>query len=435
MTVLDTLIRWTKGQPPDDAEHLSRTVDSTGEQETLERILVHNIIPFWYPRTVDQNDGGYLLNHDSGGVWKGPAGKRLVAQARMLLFFSRLARSRFARPEYLVAAQHGFSFLSGRMWDREYGGFFWETDHSGTKPTMPQKHVYAQAFALYALCRYAAASGDRPAIDLARDLYELMDEHAHDAANGGYRENFLRDWSLPPADAFGYIGARTGVKLMNTHMHLLEAMTEYYRLTADQRVGQRLAELITIQSNAVVRKSIGMCTDRHAADWTPLDDRDAGEISFGHNVENVTFLINACDAAGISCAPLVDLFRSIFAFTLRYGFDHTNGGFLEACRYSGAAHKKEKVWWVQAEGLLGSLHMFRLTGEDVYFRCFQRELEWIARRQADWSHGEWHDRIAVDGKPTGDKAGPWKDPYHHSRALLRCLDILESQGSGKLPCE
>ena len=54
----------------------------------LERLVTENIAPFWYPQVVDPQ-GGYRLNHDGAGQWRGPADKALVTQARTLWFFSR----------------------------------------------------------------------------------------------------------------------------------------------------------------------------------------------------------------------------------------------------------------------------------------------------------------------------------------------------------
>ena len=46
------------------------------------------------------------------------------------------------------------------MWDQQFGGFYWEVDSSGRAATRPEKHMYGQAFGLYALTEYAMASGD-----------------------------------------------------------------------------------------------------------------------------------------------------------------------------------------------------------------------------------------------------------------------------------
>ena len=94
-------------------------------QQRLEKLLLENILPFWYPQTIDKERGGYRLNHDVEGKWRGPSPKALVTQARTLWFFSRLCNSPYGKPEYLEAARHGFEFLRDRMWDQEYGGFYW----------------------------------------------------------------------------------------------------------------------------------------------------------------------------------------------------------------------------------------------------------------------------------------------------------------------
>src|SRR5947209_20353258 len=119
--------------------------------ELLERILTEAVVPFWTANARDDQFGGYRLQHDLYGRWKGPAGKALVTQARTLWFFSRLMRSKYAQPEYLDLAKHGFAFLTGKMRDAEHGGCYWETSFDGSHVTRASKHLYAQAFALYAL--------------------------------------------------------------------------------------------------------------------------------------------------------------------------------------------------------------------------------------------------------------------------------------------
>ena len=59
---------------------------------TLRTILYENILPFWLPQCIDREYGGYRLNHDITGQYLGDGDKNLVAQARMVWFFSRLFR-------------------------------------------------------------------------------------------------------------------------------------------------------------------------------------------------------------------------------------------------------------------------------------------------------------------------------------------------------
>ena len=59
---------------------------------SLTRNLEQNVISFWYPRTIDREHGGFLIDHDATGRFKGEAPKAIVTQARMVWLSSRLLR-------------------------------------------------------------------------------------------------------------------------------------------------------------------------------------------------------------------------------------------------------------------------------------------------------------------------------------------------------
>jgi mannobiose 2-epimerase len=313
------------------------------------------------------------------------------------------------------------------MWDKEFGGFYWEIDFRGKTIPKPHKRMYGQAFGLYALSEYASASADKSARALAQELFNLLEIFAHDQYYGGYKEFFLSDWSEPPEDARNYINnVGPFMKTFNTHLHLMEAIIRYYQLTGDPVARERLLELIHINSNAMVRKNVGACTSRYQRDWTPLGGLDNERVSYGHDLENVWLLSDGCNALGISNGPFLDLYRMLFVYTLTYGFDWRKGGFFYEGSYNTRADQREKIWWVQAEGLVSALKMYHLTGEGMYYDCFVRTLEWILNYQVDWQHGDWYEKIVKNGKTLGDKAGAWKTPYHNGRAMLECSELLLS---------
>jgi mannobiose 2-epimerase len=333
-----------------------------------------------------------------------------------------LAQSKFGSVNHLQAAKHGYDFLYGRMWDADFGGFYWEVDADSARAMKADKHLYGQAFGLYALTEYAKASGDVSARVAARDLFKLFETHAHDGRYGGYTEFFRRDWKV--AEHVGYLGAPSTVKLMNTHLHLIEAITEYYLLTRDSATRERLIELIFVNGSSVVRKNLGACTDRYLVSWFPLRGRRYDRVSYGHDVENVWLLVKACKAAEIPNTLLLDLYRTIFSYSLQHGYDRRAGGFYDSGPFHSRADRRDKILWVQAEGLVGALQMYCLTGEEVYWSCFFQTLNWIAKYQADWEHGDWYERLSSNGKPTAVQDHLWKSPYHNGRAMLYCLDLL-----------
>lgn len=392
--------------------------------EILERILEQNIISFWYPQTIDRENGGYRLGRDLQGNGTKPKYKQLVPQTRILWFFSRLFNSQYGTDEYLKAAKHGYEFARDRLWDERFGGFYWEIDSSGEIATQPNKHLYGQAFALYALSEYAIASGDASALDLAKQLFSILEEYACDRQYGGYREYFQRDWSSAPPDETNYLGVPANVKQFNTHLHLMEAISTYYIATKDAIAQERLIELIFIHSNTVLQKTVGACTDRYQKNWTPITGYDVEYISYGHNLENIWLLMAACDLVGLSNHLFLDLYKTIFSYSIQYGFDYKQGGFYNAGYYNLPAYSRKKIWWVQAEALVAALRMYDLTQEEIYYHCFCQTLDWIVRHQVDWKNGEWHAEILPNGKPHGEKSGTWKAPYHNARALLECLNFI-----------
>jgi len=412
----------TAASPP-AATHPGRT-EFLRARGTLASIRTENIISFWYPGALDRANGGYRLNHDGEGAWRGDAEKFLVTQARTLWFFSRLAGTEYGGGRYLEAARHGYEFLRDRMWDPRCGGFYWATDPSGRRATKPDKHLYGQAFGIYALTEYARASREAEALSLTAQLVRLLEAHAYDRRFGGYREFLLRDWRPAPATLCGYLGVGPALKLANTHLHLMEAMTSYHRLTGDGTMRDRLVELILINASAVVRKEAGACTQYHQRDWAPVSGRPAPLVSYGHDLKSVWLLAEAASAAGLSGGLLLDLARALFTYALRYGFDANRGAFCEAGPLGAPADRRDKVWWVQAEALLSALYLYGVTSEAAYFTWFSRILAWIVNSQVDWKHGEWHARVGESGKPSGDKADAWKCPYHNGRAMIQCLELL-----------
>ena len=136
----------------------------------LEKILNENIAPFWYDKSIDRAHGGYLIDFDTQGRRKSRATKMIVTQARTLWLFSRLARAGHRRDECLDAANVGYRFLTEKMWDAEHGGFYWEVDVTGEKQLKPDKHLYGQSFALYALSEYYRAGEQTGGVGLRRAI-------------------------------------------------------------------------------------------------------------------------------------------------------------------------------------------------------------------------------------------------------------------------
>ncbi|MBC8217556.1 MAG: AGE family epimerase/isomerase [Planctomycetes bacterium] len=391
----------------------------------FEKILTENIAWFWYSKSLDRTNGGYTINFGPDGGLKGEGTKMIVSQARTVWLFSRLARAGYGGDEYIEAADLGYRFLKEKMWDSKNGGFYWEVDATGDKKLKARKHLYGQAFALYAMSEFYLASGRKDVLDFAVRFFNLLEAKSHDKTYGGYVEFFNEDWTSVAAGESSYMGAEPDLKLMNTHLHLLEAMTTFYRASKLPLARVRLLELIDIESNTVVRKNIGACTDKYDRDWTPRLAGDYARVSYGHDIENVWLLMDACDAAGVSNHPFVDLYRTLFDYSLKYGCDDANGGFYDSGPFNQPADRRSKIWWVQTEAIVSALYMNRMTQDSKYLAIFEKTSDFIEKNMVDSDSGEWHAEITPDGTSRGDKANAWKAGYHNGRSMIECLQILK----------
>lgn len=396
-------------------------------KERLMKILCSNIIPFWY-RVVDRESGGYNLNHDLEGNPLGKGTRMIVTQARMLWYFSMLYRKGWAGKEALEAAEHGFSFLCDKMYDREYGGFFWEVDHTG-RVLRDFKHLYGQAFALYGISEYALASGSGEARNLAGELFELLDSRAHDNEYGGFLEFFSRDWREPQAPA-SPVGPR-GTKTMNTHLHMMEALSTYFELSKDPRAALRLSELALVVVVTTAEREFGACLDLHDRAWIPIPTGGEYRVSYGHNLEALWLAADVYRQLNIPPRVMLKRFNTIYEYCSRFGFDRERGGVYESGPLGRPADKLEKVWWVQAESLVAMIYMYSLTGEERFLNDFERTLEWIEKHQVDWRNGDWFETVLPDGKASGMKAHIWKGAYHNSRAMVKSMEIIDELLSRK----
>ena len=87
------------------------------------------------------------------------------------------------RDEFLGYARHGLACLDTVMRDREHGGFHWIVEPSGKVDAGlgDEKHVYGISFVIYAASKLRDVAGDDLALKVARDAFDWLEAHAHDA--------------------------------------------------------------------------------------------------------------------------------------------------------------------------------------------------------------------------------------------------------------
>ena len=95
------------------------------------------------------------------------------------------------------------------------------------------------------------------------------------------------------------------------------------------------------------------------------------------------------------------------------------------------ATDKRKEWWVQAEGLVAMLEMFKLTGNPEYYTAFAGTLDFVQKHQVA-PQGSWWATLNEDGSPRGTtRTSPWQGAYHNGRSMQLCAKMLEEVAGAK----
>ena len=369
-------------------------------------VLVNNILRFWSERMVDTEHGGFYGRIDGHDILHPEAEKGAVLNARILWTFASATRI-LNRMPHRILAERAKDYLLTRFIDHQYGGVYWSLNADGS-PLDTKKQTYAIAFAIYGLAEYYRATQDQEAIDAAIRLFEDIEAHAFDAVNVGYIEALTRDWQ-PIADMRLSESDENGSRTMNTHLHVLEAYTNLYRVYNDPRVARQLRVLIDIFVNRLYNPSNGHLDLFFDDQWQGRRDKN----SPGHDIEAAWLLREALEVLGDQ-----ELLQQT----------------LPVCRSLAQAAEegilKETQWWCYAEAVVGYIDQWQVLLEkeplqaSINYELAEAAYDFIQSRLLDREHGEWFWSVLPDGTPdrNNDKAGFWKCPYHNSRM---CYELIE----------
>ena len=317
--------------------------------------------------------------------------------------------------------ERAFDFVMNKFWDAEHGGAFWRLDDQG-KVIDDSKKTYGQAFYIYALTEFHRAFGSWAALARAKELFELIESHAHDAPFGGYIEVCNRDWSEAGADARLSDKDMNEKKSMNNHLHVLEAYTNLFRVWPEPRVATRLRELIEIFLTRILDARTKHLHHFFNEQWDIRSDT----YTFGHDIEASWLLCEAAkemgDANLLERVRAVSLQMAEAVFNEGFGAD---GGLCYEGR-DGRIVDAGRECWPQAEALVGFLNAFELSGDKAFFAAALQAWKFIDENLVDHVHGEWFWRINPDGRPDKKlpKVSEWKGPYHATRASLETMRRL-----------
>jgi len=380
---------------------------------------LHAVLGWWRDKMPDERNGGFYGRIDGYGQLHEQAEKGLVLNARILWTFSAAARDpRFEQKKsgYGEIALRAYEYLYANFYDTEYGGFYWSLDAAGN-PANDKKQVYAQAFAIYGLSEYYLLSGNADALELALQTFALLEKNTFDHTLNGYFEAYSRSWVLLEDLRLSDKDANEA-KTQNTHLHVLEAYANLLRAAPENRqVATALENLIELFEQRFIDPESAHIHLFFNEKWQLKSDI----VSFGHDIEASWLLWDAAQALSNAAVQerLKPLCLKIADATLREALD-PDGAVLNERRNSDGRLDTDRIWWVQAEAILGFLNAWQMSGASIYREAAERCWQYTRTHLRDTEGGEWYWRVGRQGEhfPEEDKAGFWKCPYHNGRMLL-----------------
>ena len=375
------------------------------------------ILQFWVANSLDNEHGGFLGRIRSDGKPDPAAPKGGVLNARILWTFAAAYRHT-KNPQYLALADRAHDYLMAHFQDTQFGGVYWSVAADGS-PLDTHKQIYGQAFALYGLSEYYRAAPKPAVLRACTDLYRWIEKYSFDTKLGGYFEVFTREGTMLDHSQLS-ANERDVVKTMNTHLHVLEAYANLYRIWPDAGLARQLRGLLQTFRQHIINPHTYHQGLFFSADWKQTADI----VSYGHDIEAAWLLLEAAEVLGDK--KLIQEMH-VVAVEMARAVGNTmepDGALLYEVNRTTGHTDSHREWWVSAEAMVGFLNAWQLSGDKAFYEKSVRSWQFAQEYLLDKPAGEWRWGVFADHSPMvrNDKIGFWKCPYHNSRA---CLEIIE----------
>ena len=378
--------------------------------------LTKNLLPYWSGRMVDKVNGGFYGKINANDQVFPEEDKGGILNARILWTYSSAYRV-LKDTSYLRLATRAKDYIMAHFIDKEYGGAYRSVTSTG-KPSDTRKQTYTQSFFIYGFAEYCRATGDKEALKAARDIFECFEKYAIDKEFNGYFEVFTRDWQRSHDRL---IGEKSDMdeKTMNTSLHLMEAYANLYRVWPDQRMEERLRNMVEIFLDKIVDNKAYHLINFMDKNWNATSKID----SYGHDIEASWLIYEAAgllrDSALLKRAKTACL---KIADAAAEGLQ-PDGSLIDDKDNETGEIRMSRSWWPQVETVVGYLNAWELSGNKKFIDYAIDNWNYTKKHFVDSKNGGWYSSLTASGAPgKGDKGGFWVCPYHNGRM---CLEVIE----------
>lgn len=285
--------------------------------------------------------------------------------------------------------------------------------------------IYSDCFTLIGMSQYIKTTGKKKCIDDARLLYESIVRRIE---SGNFR---TEPYPIPE----GYSVHGITMILVNTiqeYVHMrqrlgldsskeIEYGTQKVRFILEELYdGKYIREHFSNSDNANLR-----LIDRH--------------INPGHTLEDLWFLVEYLDEFDNLDNYLIQI-CNIAKDTFELGWDKEYGGLLRFVDVEGGKPQGDlidtpyeklivdtwdmKLWWPHSEILYLFPLLYKLTGDKVMKKLYNKSVKYAFETFPNKVVGEWTQIRKRDGAPEEKVVAlPVKDPFHILRNFLKIIEL------------
>ena len=373
--------------------------------------LLHDTLPFWIPRAIDREHGGYITSLNEDGTIIHPD-KPVWFQGRFAWLLSTLYSTQ-RRAEWLELARHGIDFINRCCFDLD-GRMFFSVTCEG-KPLRKRRYLYSEVFATMALAAYGRASGEERFTRQALDLFKLI----------------LRYHRTPDLLAPKTIPEMRPMKGLSMLMCLIVTAQELRHTANDPICTETIDATLAEIERDFLKPEFRCVLETVGPHGEFMDTFDGRMICPGHALEVGWFILE--EARLRQRDPhLIKLGTTIVDWSFEAGWDREHGGILYYRDAPGLPCTEYwhdmKFWWPHNEAIIACLLAWQLTGDPKYARWHEQVHDWAYAHFPDPVHGEWFGYLHRDGSvATRLKGNMWKGPFHLPRMQWYCWQRLEEQ--------
>lgn len=371
--------------------------------------LLEDTLPYWFPRSLDREYGGYLLMRDRDGTLIDDD-KAVWIQGRFIWLLSTLYNTVGKNEEWLQGAKMGVEFLEKYGFDTD-GRMFFHLARDGS-PIRKRRYFFSETFAVIGYAAYAKACGDAQIGEKARDLFGKCIAYAEQP--GLLEPKFT---TVRQAKGIG-----VPMILINTAQQLRDTI-------GDPRCDTYIMKWIDEIEQDFVKDDLRCVMEQVAPDGSIIDHIDGRTFLPGHAIEAAWFILNQARYLG-NDKRLIDLGTRILDYTWDRAWDKEYGGVFY---FRDVFHKPVqeyyhdmKFWWPHNELIIAALLAYLLTGEEKYAKIHEQVHNYAYAHFHDKLNGEWFGYLHRDGTPAQTAKGNlFKGPFHLPRQEWFCWWVID----------